>query len=287
MLIQRGIKLKPRPSRRHNKVEVIERKNGTIKRIVEKLQLDKSATEDGHSIIQKIPFLSNVFSGSSILSAFELARGYQPSILGTGSKAAGKDIIRAHLRQAAVRALHRLLRSRHPKISDKTAIKAGEDILYFYNSSKQNESKEWRTGVVKTVHDHYVEIQSHKKGPPTRAAFEDIRIPPKEPLAEALMDYPVDEIEYEGENSHRNCDNQEDHNSIAQHHDLSQILESLRSKGPSEEEKCTGEAMLAKLSNDVQTYDHSEFELSGHTLQSNEKAILNGIYSKIGPAQVT
>lgn len=68
---------------------------------------------------------------------------------------------------------------------------------------------------MKTVHDHYVEIKFKTKGPPTRAAFEDIRLKPNQNLTETLMDYPVDEItaddhEGEGRNGPR-----DDHGSIA------------------------------------------------------------------------
>lgn len=148
-LADRGVIMKPRPSIRHNKVGLVERKNRTIKQIVEKLRLEENIKHEGAAnIITKAIFLSNAFSGSSIVSAFELARGYAPSLMGSGSRMVSEEMLQAHKQQAAIRALHRLLRSRNPKVIDRTAIKRGDEVLYYYNSTKNNEQKEWRSGIV-------------------------------------------------------------------------------------------------------------------------------------------
>lgn len=162
-LSERGVVFRGRPSRRHNKVGIVERKNGTIKRILERLQMDEKSEDNARTIVKKAIFLSNVFSGSSIMSAFELTRGYTPSILGKGSQAVTEEMLKAHKQQEAVRAIHRLLRSRNPKVINCTAIKEGDKVLYYYNSTKGNEDKEWRTGVVKAVHEHYAELKTEKK----------------------------------------------------------------------------------------------------------------------------
>lgn len=71
--------MKPRPSRRHTEIGIIEGKIGTTKIIVEGLQLDDNDKhEDAHTIVSKEIFLSNTFPGSTILSAFELAGGSFP-----------------------------------------------------------------------------------------------------------------------------------------------------------------------------------------------------------------
>lgn len=287
-LAQRGVSVKPRPARRHNKVGIIERKNGTVKRIIEKLQMDDTILDDAGTIISKSMFLSNVFSGSSLLSAFQLTRGYSPSILGSPSKLINQQMLNAHKHQAAIRALHRLLRSRNPKVIDKTAIKPGDEVLFFYNSSKQNEDKEWRAGTILRVFDHYVEIKSKTKGPPTRAAFEDIRIKPAQQTAQELMDYPLDDIEHEGERDSiqpRNVN----HGSITEYgnSDREEFINELRKVGPTEQESRTARAMFARQADDIGTYDQSNIDLEGQTLQSNEKAILHDIYANIGPRQVS
>lgn len=107
------------------------------------------------------------------------------------------DMLRAHKQKASTRALHILLRSRNPKVIDRTAINTSEEVFYYYNSTN-NEPKEWLPGIVKAVHDHHFEISSKKKVPHTKATFEDILIKPDHPLPEALMDYPLNEDSHEG-----------------------------------------------------------------------------------------
>jgi len=74
-------KVKARPARRHNKLGIVERKNGTLRTIIAKL--DSDVTEAGPEVVvSRAAFLSNMFSGSSVLSSFELVRGYSPSVVG-------------------------------------------------------------------------------------------------------------------------------------------------------------------------------------------------------------
>lgn len=76
-----GIKLNDRPIRRHDKTRTVEWKHWTIKTILERLRNDLSRFSDA-IIISRATFLSNVFSGSKVLSSFDLARGYKPAVLG-------------------------------------------------------------------------------------------------------------------------------------------------------------------------------------------------------------
>lgn len=121
------------------------------------------------------------------MSAFELARGYNPSILGLGSIMHTNDMVCAHIQNAAIRALQRLLRSQNRKAIGRTAINTGDEVLYYYHSTK-NGPKEFRSDLSKSVHDHSVEISSNNKLPHTKGAFEDIRINPNLPLTEANTD---------------------------------------------------------------------------------------------------
>lgn len=65
---------KARPARRHNKVGIVERKNGTIKMIMERLQRDHFKASP-RELIAKMTFLSNICSGSKLVSSFELVHG--------------------------------------------------------------------------------------------------------------------------------------------------------------------------------------------------------------------
>lgn len=68
-LESRRIVFKPRPIRRHNKLVIADRKHGTLKRVLENMQLDNTNADDA-TILSRATFLSNTFAGSHMLSAF-------------------------------------------------------------------------------------------------------------------------------------------------------------------------------------------------------------------------
>lgn len=72
---------KSRPARRHHKIAVVERENGTLKVILQKLNDEKSDAA-AHPIVSSAAFLFNLFSGNRLLSSFQLVRGYSPSVVG-------------------------------------------------------------------------------------------------------------------------------------------------------------------------------------------------------------
>lgn len=60
-------------------------------------------------------FISNVLYGSKMMSAFKMARGYTPAIIGLEKKPISKEILKAHEEKVARRALHKLQRHRSPQ----------------------------------------------------------------------------------------------------------------------------------------------------------------------------
>lgn len=66
--------LAKRPDRRHNKTGIIERKHGTVKPILERLQHHKSSAS-GSELLTPVIFLSNVFSGSNLIVTFRVRSG--------------------------------------------------------------------------------------------------------------------------------------------------------------------------------------------------------------------
>ena len=82
MLKRNGIIARPRPARRHNKLGRVERKHRVIKLILSRLA---HAYPQASSVwlVRFATFLSNVLYGNKLVSAFELARGYTPSLTGT------------------------------------------------------------------------------------------------------------------------------------------------------------------------------------------------------------
>lgn len=186
------IKLEERPVRRHNKTGVVERKHLTLKRVLERLKTDEEGIEDP-TLLARATFFCNVFSGSRLLSSFELVRGYTPAILGLPPTVVTTELLQAYKEQVATRALQRLLSARAPSTIPPSALKADTPILYFYRSSKQSDPAEWRPGTVISAEPYLVRIRN-LSGRLSSVAYEDIRLRPTSPLTRSLM---------EGDEDHR------------------------------------------------------------------------------------
>lgn len=67
-------------------------------------------------LLSKAKFLTNTLRGNSKLSSFELARGYQPAIIGLPQTNVSKDLLNAYHKQIDHRGICKLLESRSPKL---------------------------------------------------------------------------------------------------------------------------------------------------------------------------
>lgn len=105
------IGLSKRPIRCHSKTGIIERENHTVKEIFECLQKDTSKYSDA-TLLSRATFLSNIFSRTSALNSFKLARGYNTALLGVHSRIVPSNFMEAYKDQAGTRALHRLVKSK-------------------------------------------------------------------------------------------------------------------------------------------------------------------------------
>lgn len=188
-LESRNIGMKARPVRRHNKLGIVERKHATIKRILERLQLDKSETSDS-ILLSRAVFFSNCFCGSHLLSSFQLAKGYAPSLLGLPARIIDNELLQAHKEQQAVRALQRVARTR--SANENPHYNPGDHVYFFYRSSKQNEQDEWKRGIVKSSERYYVNITIEESQRTTKVAYEDLRLRPQSQLTRELMDSSVE-----------------------------------------------------------------------------------------------
>lgn len=128
------IQLVERPVRPHNKTGIVERKNKTLKLIFERLQQDLTHASDS-VLLARATFLSNSFSGSSAMSAFELVRGYSPAILGAEPRLVSPELLEAYKDQQCMRALQRLINSRDPRSIQPESLLRYTPIFYFYNST--------------------------------------------------------------------------------------------------------------------------------------------------------
>ena len=192
-------KFKPRPAPRHNKIGILVRKNGTLKDIIRKLGTDITTAQPDTSFA-RATFLSNMFSGSRLMSSFEQARGYSPSILGLPRTYVTQELLEEHKAQVATRALQRLLQSYAPDSpTPEMLVILNDDVWAFYQTSKQNEKFQWVKAKVVKAEQHHLIARRSQRGPPIRVAYEDVRIAPQVEIAQELMSCSVDhEFGYDG-----------------------------------------------------------------------------------------
>lgn len=163
-----NVQFKPRPTRRHNKTGIVERKNATLKTIIARLD-DEKSNVSVNSLVERASFLSNMFSGNKILSSFQLVRGYKPSVIGLPRSLVTEELLDAHKEQVATRKLQRLLHSRAHRHHQPDLFSPGDNVWVFYKTSKQNETVEWIAATVVAAHQHYLEVRRTARGRPTRS----------------------------------------------------------------------------------------------------------------------
>lgn len=172
----------------------MERKDQSIKRIIEKIDKENSQ-DDQHTTIARATFFSNIFSGSTILSSFELVKGYSPSLLGIPTKVISQEILDAHKEQVATRAIQRLLKARSPNTPTAHMLPQGRKIYVFMKPSRG--TAVWTEAEVIDPRDHFVVARRSRHGRPMKVAYEDIRLVPEHPLAiEPMQDALEDALGY-------------------------------------------------------------------------------------------
>lgn len=187
-LTKHSITIQPRPSRSSNKTGKVERNNGVFKTVLEKIQkADQKSTPQ--VLIARASFITNLMRGSKVMSAFQLARGYMPSILGIPRTIVTDELLDAHVERESIRALERIMRSKSPNTIDPQRLTAGTKICVFHKSTKHNEPNEWITAYVVKADEHIVTCRRRAKGPPMTVSHNDIRIMPSGELTDILMRY--------------------------------------------------------------------------------------------------
>lgn len=86
------------------------------------------------------------------------------------------ELIRTHKQHISNRALHKLLRSQKSDTIGNTEIKKCDTILFFYKSTNNIEEGEWKEGVAQKGWPEFVEIDTGRKGPNPKIAYEDLRM---------------------------------------------------------------------------------------------------------------
>lgn len=66
------------------------------------------------AIVARAFLLTNCMGGSKLLRAFQLLRGYRPTVLDIPARMVSKDIIEAYIANESTRALNQLMTARIP-----------------------------------------------------------------------------------------------------------------------------------------------------------------------------
>ena len=179
---QRGIKLSPVPSRRHNKAGIVERKNRVVKDVLEKLDNDPNHTDTPWSSrLSLAEFITNIMYGNQVASAFEMARGFTPGIAGLSAQALPNSIRVAYEETHARRLLSRIEKSRPLQRSAANIYQNGERVLVHVPGGSRKRGHWIETTVESVNSDGHVECG---KGRHRRyIAHEDVRKIPLTSLA--------------------------------------------------------------------------------------------------------
>ena len=291
-----NIQFMPRPTRRHNKTGIVERKNATIKTILAKLN-DEKSNSSADTLLKRTAFLSNMFSGSKLLSSFELVRGYRPSVVGLPQTIVTQELLDAHKQQVATRRLQRLLHSRAHHSHQPDLFNPGDSVWVFYKTSKQNEAVEWIAATVIKAHLHFLEVRRSERGRPMRVAYEDVRFKPTGPLATELMSCSLEEEFSKPISALENDDVQPillhddpPPNSTSPTPQQTSLLASTDANSADDTHKLTnrperGEKDIGEYANTVRNGDNHV--PNGTTLQRDLSKELDDIYEVIGSKQVT
>lgn len=187
-LTMHSIHIHPRPSRSSNKTGRIERNNGVLRTVLDRMQR-ADINGNPETILARASFITNLIRGSKTMCAFQLARGYMPSVLGIPKRVVSDELLQSHIERESVRALERILRSKAADTIDPLLLPTGTKVLIYHKSSKNNEPNEWVPARVVEAGEHIITCRRSDKGPPMNISHNDIRLMPEGELTDSLMRY--------------------------------------------------------------------------------------------------
>ncbi|PXF40003.1 hypothetical protein BWQ96_10281 [Gracilariopsis chorda] len=132
-----AIQMEDRPARCSSKNGKIERNNDLFKSIFAGVSKETPIAST-RTIVARMSFLCTLFHVNSTLSSFQLARGYSTSLLGIPATRVPEEILHAHKRTTATRALQKLLKAQNNHLVPPHFVRPGTSIWVCYNTSKQN-----------------------------------------------------------------------------------------------------------------------------------------------------
>lgn len=138
-------------------------------------------TAEPSTILSRATFLTIMFSGSAIMSSFQLSQDYQSSLLGIPAHIVSQEPIDTHKEKSAIWAVQKILWSRPPNIPVPSMFTEREEIWIWYKTTKKTESDEWFRARIINIKQHYLEVCRLRngiltKGATMKPAYEDVRI---------------------------------------------------------------------------------------------------------------
>lgn len=111
-------------------------------------------TESPETIASRTSFQTNVMRGSKLMSAFQMERGYKPSVLGIPRSIISEDILNIHVEHSSIREIERIMRFKSSETIDPNKMNMVNRILVYHKRSKQNEPNEWISAYVVKIDPH-------------------------------------------------------------------------------------------------------------------------------------
>lgn len=128
------------------------------------------------------------------MRAFQLARGYSPSILRLPTTDVPERFLIAPKCTAAARTLQKVLRTQNNHLTSPQALKSGTTIWLYYKTSKQNDPVRWVKAKFIGAIPFYVRGRRSDRGPPMKLAYEHVRLLPEGSLAKAVQTVVLEDV---------------------------------------------------------------------------------------------
>lgn len=221
------IRWEPRPPRRHNTIGVVERRNGVMRMVLERLvtgndSLPASKQVSDALLLERSNFLVNLILGDATLSSFQLLKGYQPSLVGLPASELSSENIQSHIQISTSRALSRLMRSKSFDPYRKPPLTEGQ-IVSVHTQRHVGSARGavgWAKHRVYRVDADMVATRplGRTSGKMNLTSFADVRVPPSDPLAQEAFNFalhqPIPQVgRWEGEDDdpEEGADAEEEH----------------------------------------------------------------------------
>lgn len=212
------------------------------------------------------------------------------------------ELLEAHKEQVAIRALEKLLKSRKPNTVPKHLLSPGTSIWAFHKTSKQNEKPQWVRAKVTEVTPHIIYARRSTRGPPMKVAYEDLRLAPTGKLTAELLSCSLeDELSHAEDNAPEGEPQQETPLSTSTYHSslitasqeaptsISRINSPIENAIPAPDDPPPERvnSPMGAPEKDIGDIKILEDVAPLEKLTSNRDQVLDQIYEKIGPSQVS